>query len=233
MNYGYIDDNPGAPKLTLDPKEEPERYCIQLYHKVVSAVDIEGKDILEVGSGRGGGSAYIAKYLKPASVKGVDIAENNVGFSNSRHKLPNLSYSVGDAENLPFEDGSFFAVVNVESSHGYGSIPKFLKEVRRVLESEGYFLFTDLRPADGMLVLREQLKDSGMDLIEEEDIGANVLKALDADSERKLKLIGNRVPKFLSNSFMDFAGIRGSKIWTSLESGATEYLRVVLQKPNN
>jgi len=84
-----------------------------------------------------------------------------------------------------------------------------------------------------MLVLREQLKDSGMDLIEEEEIGANVLKALDADNERKLKLMGNRIPKILSNSFMDFAGIRGYKIWASLKSGATGYLRAVLRKPNN
>ena len=134
MNYGYIDDNPDASRLLLDPEEEPERYSAQLYHKVASAVNIEGKDVLEVGSGRGGGSAYIAKYLNPSSMRGVDIAANNVSFSNFRHKLPNLSYSVGDAENLPFEDGEFFAVVNVESSHGYGSIPEFLKEVRRVLE---------------------------------------------------------------------------------------------------
>ena len=233
MNYGYIDSDPNAPEIILSPDEEQERYSAQLYHRVASAVNIEGKDVLEVGSGRGGGSVYIAKQLKPASMRGVDIAANSVNLSNSRHKFPNLSYSVGDAEDLPFEDDKFFAVVNVESSHGYGSMLKFLKEVRRVLEPGGYFLFADLRPADDMVLLKELFKKSGMDLKEEEDIAPNVLKSLEADNERKLNLIGNMIPKFLSKSFTDFAGIRGSKIWQGLESGAIGYLRVVLQKPNN
>lgn len=233
MNYGYIYDDPDAPEIILTPEEEGERYSAQLYHRVANAASLEGKNVLEVGSGRGGGSAYIAKELKPSSMMGMDIASNNVDFANSRHKLPNLSYSVGDAENLPFEDGEFFAVVNVESSHGYGSMPKFLKEVRRVLEPGSYFLFADLRPADYMITLRDELENSGMNLIEEEDIAQNVVKALEADNERKIKLIGNRIPKFLSKSFVDFAGIRGSHIWLGLESGSMCYLRVVLQKPNS
>ncbi len=233
MNYGYIDSDADAPEIILAPEEEGERYSAQLYHRVANAVNIQGKDVLEVGSGRGGGAAHIAKQLNPASMKGVDIAARAVDLANSRFDLPNLSYSVGDAENLPFEDGEFFAVVNVESSHGYGSMPKFLSEVGRVLEPGGYFLFADLRPADYMPLLKEQFKNSGMNLIEEEDIAPNVVKALEADNERKTKLIGNRVPNFMKRSFIDFAGIRGSHIWLGLESGTMAYLRVVLQKPKS
>ena len=36
-------------------------------------------------------------------------------------------------------------VLNVESSHCYGSMPRFLAEVRRVLEPRGYFLHADFR----------------------------------------------------------------------------------------
>ena len=50
----------------------------------------------------------------------------------------------GDAESLPFGDEMFDAVVNVESSHCYGSTPAFLAQVKRVLRCGGHFLFADL-----------------------------------------------------------------------------------------
>ncbi|QDU31359.1 Phthiotriol/phenolphthiotriol dimycocerosates methyltransferase [Anatilimnocola aggregata] len=58
--------------------------------------------------------------------------------------MEGLSFVVGDAENLPFEDDTFDAVVNVESSHCYRSDPAFLAQVRRVLRTGGHVLFADL-----------------------------------------------------------------------------------------
>ena len=62
MNYGYDSQNMD---LRLEKEDEVERFSIQLYHYVTSHADMKNKDILEVGSGRGGGAAYIAKYLDP------------------------------------------------------------------------------------------------------------------------------------------------------------------------
>src|SRR5690349_1400475 len=58
MNYGYaaLDDRPAF--LTLRAEDLLNRFCIQLYHHVASAVDLTGRDVLEVGCGRGGGAAY-------------------------------------------------------------------------------------------------------------------------------------------------------------------------------
>ncbi|MGH7787775.1 MAG: MGH1-like glycoside hydrolase domain-containing protein, partial [Candidatus Binatia bacterium] len=41
--------------ITLDDADEPNRYSIQLYHRVATQVDLAGKDVLEVGCGHGGG----------------------------------------------------------------------------------------------------------------------------------------------------------------------------------
>jgi len=74
MNYGYAPVQPGDVDLELDGGDEPNRYHIQLYHQVAAAVDLHGMDVLEVGSGRGGGSAYICRAMGPKSVTGLDLA---------------------------------------------------------------------------------------------------------------------------------------------------------------
>jgi len=61
MNYGYSKDNY---KIEIEETDEKNRYSIQLYHLVATGVDITGKDILEVGCGRGGGLSYINRYSK-------------------------------------------------------------------------------------------------------------------------------------------------------------------------
>jgi hypothetical protein len=62
MNYGYV---PSSSERTLElhPEDEINRYPLQLYHYLVSVVHVIGSEILEVGSGRGGGANYIKRYL--------------------------------------------------------------------------------------------------------------------------------------------------------------------------
>ena len=91
MNYGYA-ELADVDRLALDPSDEVNRYCIQLYHHLTSAVDIVGRDVLEVGCGRGGGSDFIARYLKPRSVTGLDIAHKAVDFCNSHYSVKGLSF---------------------------------------------------------------------------------------------------------------------------------------------
>src|SRR5665213_280956 len=141
MNYGYADE---TEKIHLEEPDEINRYSLQLYHATASQVCIKDKHVLEVGSGRGGGSSYMKRYLEPATMTGMDLARNAVKFSNRRHKVSGLEYVPGNAEKMPFKDESFDAVVNVESCHAYGSVPKFLSEVQRVLRPGGYLLCTDL-----------------------------------------------------------------------------------------
>ena len=40
--------------------------------------DMAGARVLEIGSGRGGGSRYIARYHAPASVTGLDYSPETV-----------------------------------------------------------------------------------------------------------------------------------------------------------
>ena len=60
MNYGY-EPEAGGPVITLDAEDEPDRLCVQLYEQVLAGVSLSGRDVVEVGSGRGGGASYLAR----------------------------------------------------------------------------------------------------------------------------------------------------------------------------
>jgi SAM-dependent methyltransferase len=105
MNYGYVPDD-AATIPVLHKEDEINRYCIQLYHYVASAIDLSGLNVLEVGSGRGGGADYIKRYIGPASVVGVDYSDNAVNLCRKYYHVDGLSFVPGDAERLPFDDQS-------------------------------------------------------------------------------------------------------------------------------
>ncbi len=118
MNYGPC-RRPPNPCLHFEGVDEPD-LLIQLYHHVASATELLGREVLEAGSGRGGGAMTSAPAITvPARLTGVDFSPGSGGrFSSSRHAgVANVSFLAGDAEALPFPDASFDIVINVESSH--------------------------------------------------------------------------------------------------------------------
>lgn len=230
MNYGYAGLDEAEERLDLEPADEPNRYAIQLYHRVAGAAELAGRDVLEVGCGRGGGSSFVKRYHQPARMTAVDFSKKAVRFCRETHRLDGLTFVHGDAEALPLEDASFDAVINVESSHCYGSMPSFLSQVKRVLRPGGHFLFADLRASEDCDLLEAQMAETGMTILEKQDITANVLEALRQDSQRKLALIERSVSKRLVGTFEQFAAIEGSEVYDGFKTGTTRYLRYVLQK---
>lgn len=229
MNYGYAPLD--APPIDLSPAEEPNRHSIQLYWAVVRAADLSGRDVLEVGSGRGGGCGFMAAHLHPASVTGLDFAERAITFCERHYRMERLRFVQGDAESLPFPSESFDAVVNVESSHGYQSVERFLSETHRVLRPGGFLLLADLRPTEAVDSLREQLGVAGFCIVEEELITAGVVRARELEADRNTSFIEHQVPRWLRGPFREFAAVPGSEQFRRLRDGRTEYVRFVLQKP--
>ena len=229
MNYGYASED-AAENPTLQRDDEINRYCIQLYHHIASAVKLRGLKVLEVGSGRGGGADYIKRYLGPDQMIGVDFSDRAVRLCQHHYRVEGLKFVPGDAEHLPFDDDSFDAVVNVESSHCYGSMDAFLAQVRRVLKPGGHFLFADFRPREQIAEMDEQLEHSEMRPIRQKDITPNVIEALDADHERRVAHIRRGAPKWLGKLLQEFAGTKGAGIYKGFQTGAFIYKSFVLQK---
>jgi ubiquinone/menaquinone biosynthesis C-methylase UbiE len=222
MNYGY------ATSESDDASGEalPQR----LYHYVASAADLTGKNILEVGAGRGGGLAHVKQRLSPKLAFGVDLSPQAVTLSRkSFGQIPGLTFLQGDAESLPFGDQSFDAVLNVESSHCYPNRAQFFQEVRRVLVSGGHFLYTDFFDPQMVKEVRSLLEKAPFQLLEEEDLTENILLALRLDEARKLALI-KQTPSWIQPSFHNFAATTQSSNYKILARRERLYVRFALQK---
>ena len=230
MNYGFdYDDRNQEPYLSQE--DENYRYCIQLYHHTVEKLDIKDKTVLEVGSGRGGGTSYIARYLSPKKITGIDYSKNAIKLCNRIHNENNLEFIEGDASNIPFDNDSYDIVINVESSHCYPSIPQFLSEVKRVLKPGGLFAWTDICPEKAIDKYEEAFDSFGMKNIESYEITKNVLNALDKDTinETKNDIIKSGAPFYLKGIMKDFSGVKDTNIYNTLKDGRTKYYFKIFQ----
>jgi ubiquinone/menaquinone biosynthesis C-methylase UbiE len=230
MNYGYAPLKDQENGLVLDQADEVNRQYIQLYDHVAGAVNLHDLDVLEVGCGRGGGAEYITRYLKPEKMVGVDLSANVISLCNNIYDLEGLSFQTGNAESLPFPDQSIDILINVESSHCYGSVENFFSEVKRVLRVGGHFLLADFRTREKADLLRDSLQKSGLSLIKETDITENILEALYLDHDLKTWFIQETIHKPLTWLFHQFAGTPGTAIYNRFENRESIYLSFILQK---
>jgi ubiquinone/menaquinone biosynthesis C-methylase UbiE len=213
LNWGYEEDPPMA--LPLAESDEPYRFPIQLYHRTATQADLSGKRVLEVGCGHGGGASYLMRTLRPASYTGLDLNRGAVACCRERHNLLGVDFVHGDAEQLPFPDQSFDAVINIESSGAYPHFSRFLAEVARVLRPEGRFLYADLRPRDSVAAWETALAGAPMRMLSQEVINAQVLRGMEKSTRRSLELVG-RSPSLLQPIVREFAGVEGSEFYRAM-----------------
>ena len=135
----------------------------------------------------------------------------------------------GTQSSLGFAAASFDAIINVESSHCYGDLGAFVREVRRVLRPDGHFLYADFRSRTELDAWRAGLLAAGLRLVVERDITPGVVAALDADDERKRGLIEARVARPLVRAFCQFAALRGTVLYDKLRAGTVVYRVFVFQ----
>lgn len=221
LNYGYEDEPPLG--LPLDASDEPNRYSINLYHQVATQVDLAGKKVLEASCGHGGGASYLTRTLKPASYTGLDYNPDGVDYCRKHHPLPGLDFVHGDAENLPFPDESFDAVINVEASHAYPQLSRFLAEVARVLRPGGNFLYADFRGSSEFPGWDAALAGVPLRQVSKRVINDSVVRSLDNSAQHKLDLISHQLPAFLRPFSRHFAGVPGTGIYNVIKSGDAEY----------
>lgn len=217
LNYGYISHGDGDEGRVQTADDGINPSSVRLAHEVIGPTDLTGRKVLDVGCGRGGTVALLAQHYQ-ADATGVDLAPEAVAFCRRAHRMPGARFEVGDAEHLSFEDHSFDAVTNIESSHTYPNLRAFLAEVRRVLVTDGWFLYADLLPAPRWAEVRMLLGIPGFAVRQDRDITSNVIASCDKVAVTRAAAFGEASP-----AIENFLAVPGSAVYEQMRSGAWEY----------
>lgn len=126
-----------APSYDSWVAEAYEDQYAKFRHRLRDAVGPEDR-VLEIGTGTGNIALHVAPHV--ASIVGLDISPEMVELAKqkcSQMGLRNVQFQVGDAYNLPFEDGAFDRVVCVNALQTMKEPERAIREGLRVLREGG------------------------------------------------------------------------------------------------
>ncbi|MFG2221546.1 class I SAM-dependent methyltransferase [Streptomyces sp. NPDC048644] len=150
INFGYWARMPHAGHH--GPLTEADRIRSEqdLYRLVLDTfARTDGCDALEVGCGRGLGSALALQEYGFASVTGLDAHPDQIARARRTH--PDLSerpgtgrleFVRGAAQRIPLPDASVDCVFSVEAVQHFRNLPGFAQETARVLRPHGRLALT-------------------------------------------------------------------------------------------
>ena len=168
MNHGYY------PSSSLLKKDYVLKNSASLYLNLIEGLNTSNCSLLDIGCGRGGGVRTYKENFSLLSIDACDINPASVDFCISKHT--GINFKVCNAETLNYADSSFDIITNVESSHCYTNLNKFVGEVCRLLKPSGVFCITDTFNNETLarttVALYNNIK---FKKIEKEDITKNVI----------------------------------------------------------
>ncbi|MBA3511823.1 class I SAM-dependent methyltransferase [Sphingomonas sp.] len=223
--------------------QHPQRFQHQMYRELLRLLkekrpfgpQAEPLKLLEVSCGRGGGlNAFIAAAPGIFDATGLDVATSAIAFCRSTYgENDRLRFVEGSALDLPFPDGSFDVLLNVEASNDYGDRPRFFAEVARVLKPGGVFLYTDSFRAAQAEQMKRELAAAGFEA-DFTDITANVAEVCRLDSPRRRELIDRQAPLvgrlMFRRQLENYAAVEGSGKYRQFAERRRAYLMTAAVK---
>jgi SAM-dependent methyltransferase len=190
-----------------------------------------GARVLDVASGPGYVAAKAAE--RRASLVGVDIAEAMIALARRLH--PQLEFRFGNAEALPFPDGSFDAVVGNFVLLHLGRPERAAAEFARVLTAGGRLGLTvwDVPEQARFLgVLVEAVAAAGARPPVDIPVGPPIFRF--SDDEEFARLLRSQSLEDIEVSTIAFTHAASSPtdLWRGLLGGTVRTSALILRQPN-
>ena len=110
-------------------------------HRYLLAAELTiGKEVLDIASGEGYGSAMMARQAR--HVTGVDISPAAVEHAQRRYRMDNLRFVSGSCASIPLPDCAVDVVVSFETIEHHTEHEQMLREIRRVLRPDGLLIIS-------------------------------------------------------------------------------------------
>jgi ubiquinone/menaquinone biosynthesis C-methylase UbiE len=138
-------------------REELGNFEINLRFLEQTGLLHDGMKAIELGCGTA--SLADALYQKGVDTAACDVSE--VAIGRAREKYPHLDLSVQNAEQLPWPDEHFDAVLSFDVLEHLFEPDMHLSEVRRILKPNGYYLLGT--PNKVVNVIYETMKTRSLD----------------------------------------------------------------------
>jgi SAM-dependent methyltransferase len=115
--------------------------------------DLNGKNVLEVGCGRGDFAISLGKKYNASKIVATDFSRSAIDAARS--KLPensNVNFCVADGQSLPFADASFDLIISCECLEHVESPLRMMSAIARCLKRGGHFIITTENYFNGMIL---------------------------------------------------------------------------------
>jgi len=111
---------------------------------ILKNIDIkDDTTILDLGCGDGRFLQKLRDLNSNNLLYGLDISEKMLEIASSK-KIKKCQVSIGDSNYLPYSDGSIDLIVCLNSFHHYSTPNLTIKEIKRVLSSNGRVVIGDI-----------------------------------------------------------------------------------------
>jgi SAM-dependent methyltransferase len=97
----------------------------------------EGDRVLDVGCGTGSLTFTIAHKTKASTVVGIDPSVGYVEYARAHNTHSHVTFEIGDAQKLPYENGSFDSCVSSLMIQFVSDAQAAAREMRRVTKKGG------------------------------------------------------------------------------------------------
>ncbi|MBN2186933.1 MAG: class I SAM-dependent methyltransferase [Dehalococcoidia bacterium] len=132
------------PVILREKWDNKQQYLEYLRHLaayvLLAGPSVTERRVLDIGCGAGYGDDFLSRSA--FSIVGLDVSRESVSDYWDKFRKDNLCFVLGEGTQLPFEDGSFDAVMSFQVIEHIE--PKFvldyLTEIKRVLRSGGQFI---------------------------------------------------------------------------------------------
>lgn len=133
-------DDGGAALASGQAEFEDGPRFFSLLGEGTSAELLRNRTVLDLGCGFGGRTVYYARHCAARRVEGIEITPSIVERCNAlarRLGADNVSFQVGQAENLPYDDESFDTVISFDVLEHVDDPVRAFAEIARVLRPGG------------------------------------------------------------------------------------------------